>query len=78
MEYSYCWVCSRQHHAKCIGEVSRFICQACQRRTQEKCVALAGNVTTVTSEIAAAGTTSFNFGSPNTSLNRSRRSGVTQ
>ena len=53
VEYAYCWVCSRQHHAKCIGEVSRFICQACQQRTQSKCTALAGNVTTVTSEITA-------------------------
>jgi len=37
-----CWVCSRQHHAKCVGlekSTDRFICSACQRRTQEKTIA---------------------------------------
>ena len=37
-----CWVCSRQHHAKCVGlekSTERFICSACQKRTQEKTIA---------------------------------------
>ena len=39
--YSSCWVCSRQHHSACVGQAT-FICAACQRRTQERCVG-AGN-----------------------------------
>jgi len=37
-----CWVCARPHHTVCVGldkEGDRFICGACQRRTQEKCIA---------------------------------------
>jgi len=37
-----CWVCQRQHHAACVGlekPNARFICSACQRRTQEKTIA---------------------------------------
>jgi len=37
-----CWVCQRQHHAACVGldkPDARFICSACQRRTQEKIIA---------------------------------------
>jgi len=37
-----CWVCQRQHHAACVGldkPDARFICSACQRRTQEKTIA---------------------------------------
>jgi len=37
-----CWVCQRQHHAACVGvdrPDARFICGACQRRTQEKIIA---------------------------------------
>jgi len=37
-----CWVCSRQHHTVCVGldkAGDRFICSACQRRTQEKTIA---------------------------------------
>jgi len=37
-----CWVCQRQHHAACVGLAKpgdRFICSACQRRTQEKIIA---------------------------------------
>lgn len=36
-----CWVCAREHHAQCVGQDSptaMFICQACQRRTQEKTI----------------------------------------
>ena len=79
VEYSFCWVCSRQHHAKCIGEAPRFICAACQRRTQEKCVGLAGNVTTVSTELAGASQMT-SFGTPTTSFSgttqRPRRLGV--
>ncbi len=39
--YANCWVCSRQHHLSCVGQAT-FICAACQRRTQERCVG-AGN-----------------------------------
>lgn len=91
VEYAFCWVCSRQHHAKCIGDAPRFICGACQRKTQEKCMGLAGNVTNVASQMsAAANNTSssnvlnfsnvnFNMGSSSsggTSSRPSRRSGV--
>merc|ERR1719189_539179 len=90
-EYAFCWVCSRQHHAKCISDAPRFICGACQRKTQEKCMGLAGNVTNVASQMsAAANNTSssnvlnfsnvnFNMGSSSsggTSSRPSRRSGV--
>jgi len=37
--WASCWVCSRQHHAKCVGvekSTDRFICPACQKKTQEK------------------------------------------
>ena len=81
VEYSFCWVCSRQHHAKCVGDVPRFICQACQRRTQEKCVGLAGNVTTVSTELAAShSATPTSFATPMTSFTslRPRRLGVNQ
>ena len=91
VEYSFCWVCSRQHHSKCIGEAPRFICQACQRKTQEKCVGLAGNVTSISTEMSANNgfsssvlntpNTSFNFGTPTTSFSssqRPRRIGVNQ
>ena len=45
-EYANCWVCSRQHHASCVGQAT-FICAQCQRRTQERCVggSAAGNST---------------------------------
>ena len=88
VEYAFCWVCSRQHHAKCIGDAPRFICGACQRKTQEKCMGLAGNVTNVASQMsaAAANNTSssnvlnfsnvnFNMGSSSSSR-PSRRSGI--
>ena len=84
VEYSFCWVCSRQHHSKCIGDAPRFICQACQRKTQEKCVGLAGNVTSISTEMSANNglssssvlntpSTSFNFGTPTTSFSSSQR-----
>lgn len=76
VDYSFCWVCSRQHHSRCIGEAPRFICKGCQRRTQEKCVGLAGNVTTISTEMAAASSSSnasFNFGTPTSSLSSSQR-----
>jgi len=80
VEYAYCWVCSRQHHSICIGGADRFICQGCQRRTQEKCMGLAGNVTSVTTEMAAAAsgmTSGYTMGTPATpSTSRSRRLGV--
>jgi len=37
-----CWVCSRLHHSKCVGldnEGDRYICSACQKKTQEKIIA---------------------------------------
>merc|ERR1719195_1261068 len=37
-----CWICSRAHHARCVGldrSDARFICSACQRRTQERTIA---------------------------------------
>lgn len=37
-----CWVCARPHHSVCVGldkQGDRFICGACQRKTQEKCIA---------------------------------------
>ena len=33
--YYYCWVCSRQHHAACVG-AERFICTACQVSQQQQ------------------------------------------
>merc|ERR1719460_1182388 len=39
---SNCWVCTRPHHSVCVGldkQGDRFICGACQRRTQEKTIA---------------------------------------
>ena len=91
VEYAFCWVCSRQHHSKCMGSVPRFICQACQRKTQEKCVGLAGNVTSISTEMSAGANnslatinnfnTSVNYGTPTTSLSgsqRPRRLGVNQ
>ena len=82
VEYANCWVCQRTHHAICVGDPNRFICLACQQKTQAKCVGLAGNVTTVTTEMTAHQTASF---SANTSASTSftytrsgRRAGAVQ
>ena len=40
--FNSCWVCARPHHSVCVGldkQGDRFICGACQRKTQEKCIA---------------------------------------
>ena len=40
--FTSCWICSRAHHARCVGldrSDARFICSACQRRTQERTIA---------------------------------------
>ena len=42
-EYYYCWVCSRQHHAACVGQ-ERFICAACQNKTLSKRVGVMGGM----------------------------------
>ena len=42
LTFTSCWICSRAHHARCVGldrSDARFICSACQRRTQERTIA---------------------------------------
>ena len=54
VEYTYCMVCSRQHHIGCVGQAI-FICSNCQRKTQEKFVGGAGNAMSLGSINASLG-----------------------